>query len=66
MSALKMQRTVWVATCDLCERTTIEFDGDLTEQELGAKLLEAGWQLPIYGGTIEPKCWAAMRKLNAR
>lgn len=61
-----MTRTVWVTTCDLCEKTTIEHDGDLTEQELGEKLLEAGWQLPVYGGTIEPKCWAAMRKLNAR
>ncbi|QFG10135.1 hypothetical protein PBI_LEMURIA_55 [Mycobacterium phage Lemuria] len=66
MAALKMVRSVWVVTCDLCERTTLELDGDLDEAGLLEAMMAAGWRSPIYGGTFEPKCWAAMRKLNDR
>lgn len=64
MAALKMVRSLWVVTCDLCERTTLELEGDLDETALGVAIAAAGWQMPRYGGTFEPKRWAAMRRLN--
>lgn len=58
--------TVWVTTCDFCERATIEFDGELTEDELGVALNKAGWATPFFGGTFDPDCWATMRRINNR
>lgn len=67
MSAARAtERCPWVVTCDLCERTSIELPAELDVEALGAAIVAAGWTMPVYGGTFEPKCWAAMRKLNGR
>lgn len=65
-AARETDRCPWQVTCDLCEQTVIELPAELDVEALGDAIRAAGWELPIYGGTFEPKCWAAMRKLNAR
>lgn len=56
-------RRVWIATCEICESTK-EFDGFMTEIELGSALLAAGWELPGYGGTFCVRCARAVKALS--
>ena len=58
-------RLVWIATCEVCE-TTEEFDGSLTEDELGAAARAAGWDLPIYGGMFCRPCARTVKTLSRR
>ena len=49
----------WVVTCEICSAT--KFFTDRTEGELGAAIREAGWSLPVYGGTFCARCTEAVK-----
>jgi hypothetical protein len=58
-------RLVWIATCEICERTE-EFDGSLSVEELGAAARTAGWELPVYGGMFCNPCHRTVKALSQR
>jgi hypothetical protein len=53
-------RLAAIASCEIC-RATQEFDAT---KEIAAAAREAGWYLPGFGGTLCPRCGAAVKRLT--
>ncbi|QBP30267.1 hypothetical protein KDW77_gp53 [Mycobacterium phage Pinnie] len=66
MAAVRLPGQPWRVTCDLCEQTRLELDGDLSVDALGEAIREAGWIMPVYGGTFERSCYNRMRLLTGQ
>lgn len=66
MAAVRLPGQPWRVTCDLCEQTRLELDGDLSVDALGEAIREAGWIMPVYGGTFERECYNRMRLLTGQ
>lgn len=56
---------VWIAECEICA-VTKEFDADLSVEDLGTAMREAGWELPGYGGSFCPRCSRAVKTLSKK
>lgn len=56
-------RLVWIAQCDVCDKTE-EFGGTLSVEELGEAAGAAGWEMPVYGGMFCARCAHAIKTLS--